>query len=296
MTSIEAFDPAPLLAPIPGDLPCGVNLEFTPGYDAIRLARQSGDSGLPAGLWEREVRKIDWADIQRRCEEQLTSQSKDLQLAAWLLEALVQRFGMDGMVRGMDFFATFTETFWDGVYPPIEEADASLRMKPVDWLLRESAAWLGSGRLTFANAGSEDADAVARLHDAYARVEGDLTRLEQFLNSKAPDFSPSFEELRRALQERRMPLARQMAVAGEAIELRQPGISVGMTREAAYEQLESIARFLQRTEPHSPVPMVLSGLVGWRNATFVDLLQRLPQGGPSIYELLRLFDASATDG
>ncbi len=283
MMSIDEFDPAPLLEPIPGELPCGSNLEFTPEYETLRLARMGGDSGLPAGLWEREVRKIDWAVQQRHCSSLLAQRSKDLQVAAWLVEALVQRFGLGGLVRGAAFFATFAEVFWEGVYPPLEESDASLRMRSTNWLLRSCQQWFASSLLD-----DETGDSSV-LYEAYVNLENDFSRLDRWLAEKSPEHSPSFEEVKRTLQERRMQHARQSASTTEGGESRFPAVPSGMTRELAYEQLDSIAKFLARAEPHSPVSMVLMGLVGWRHASFADLLMRLPQSGPNVYELLKLF-------
>lgn len=283
MMNADEFDSAPLLEPIPGDLPCGTNLEFAPEYEALRLARMGGDSGLPAGLWEREARRIDWAMQQRQCAALLAQRSKDLQVAAWLVEALVQRFGLDGLVRGAAFFATFAEVFWEGVYPPLEESDASLRMRSTDWLLRSCQQWFASNLL------DDEAGDASVLHAAYVNLENDFSRLEQWLATKSPEDSPSFEEIKRILQERRLQSARQLAPTTYGGESRFPAIPSGMTRDSAYEQLDSIAKFLARAEPHSPVSMVLMGLVGWRHSSFADLLVRLPQSGPNVYELLKLF-------
>lgn len=293
MMSVDEFDPSHLLEPIRGDLPCGVNMEFAPEYDAIRLGRKSSDSRLPAGMWERDIRKVDWPELQRQCQQLLTLRSKDLQVAAWLVEALVQRFGMDGLVRGFAFFATFTEVFWESVHPQLEEGDASLRMKPVNWLLRECMGWLTGGQLSVAES-TENVDTAQR-HEEFVCVERDLARLDHWLAAKAPECSPNFEELRKTLLQHRMSLARRITTVGESVEDQLAGFSGGMTRESAYAQLDAIARFLNRAEPHSPVPMVLLGLVAWRNASFADLLQRLPQSGPSVYELLKLFSVSPTD-
>ena len=45
-----------------------------------------------------------------------------------------------------------------------------------------------------------------------------------------------------------------------------------LNRDKAYEDLEKIADFLQKTEPHSPTPYLLNRLVKWKNMTLQELV------------------------
>ncbi|MBK1660896.1 hypothetical protein CKO45_22000, partial [Paracraurococcus ruber] len=59
-------------------------------------------------------------------------------------------------------------------------------------------------------------------------------------------------------------------------------------REAAYQLLEEVAAYLERIEPHSPVPPLLRRAIGWGRMALPELLAELMQeeGGP--FRLLRI--------
>jgi predicted component of type VI protein secretion system len=60
------------------------------------------------------------------------------------------------------------------------------------------------------------------------------------------------------------------------------------SRDAAYRQLEEVARYLEAVEPHSPVPALLRRAIRWGEMRLPDLLAELMQeeGGP--FRLLRI--------
>ena len=45
-----------------------------------------------------------------------------------------------------------------------------------------------------------------------------------------------------------------------------------LNRDKAYADLEKIADFLQKIEPHSPTPYLLNRLVKWKNMTLQELV------------------------
>jgi type VI secretion system ImpA family protein len=62
--------------------------------------------------------------------------------------------------------------------------------------------------------------------------------------------------------------------------------SPALTRDDAYRQLELIANFLRRSEPHSPVADVLDVLVSWRDLSAPELEAALRQSGSGVSILL----------
>ncbi|GAB2870288.1 type VI secretion system protein TssA [Pseudoduganella ginsengisoli] len=123
-----------LLAPISADAPCGQALRFDPVFTEIRLAREEDDPSLPMGEWERPLKRADWPLIEGRCKDMLMHRSKDVQIAAWLLEAWTRQFGLDGLYRGLALIERLLLHYWDGVYPLIEDGDADARAAPLEWL------------------------------------------------------------------------------------------------------------------------------------------------------------------
>lgn len=106
-----------LLAPIVSKPVAGEALGGSPTYAAIRTAREEEDASLPLGAWERELKRADWPAVSRLCVQGLTTQSKDLQLAAWLLEAEIHRQGFRALAPCLSLIAMLSESFWQHMYP-----------------------------------------------------------------------------------------------------------------------------------------------------------------------------------
>ncbi|HEY6331529.1 MAG TPA: type VI secretion system ImpA family N-terminal domain-containing protein, partial [Blastocatellia bacterium] len=81
-----------LLVSIPGENPAGEDLTYDPLLDEIREARRADDN-LEQGDWKRELKSADWNKVVALTSEALATRSKDLQLAAWLAEALAKLHG-----------------------------------------------------------------------------------------------------------------------------------------------------------------------------------------------------------
>jgi type VI secretion system protein ImpA len=123
-----------LLDPIPGDNPGGEYLRYNPIYDQIRQARTE-EEDLPSGEWERERKTADFGLVIKLSREVLANRSKDLQIAAWLTEALLKREGFGGLATGLDVIRGLLDDFWDHLHPELEEDDdAELRAAPLVWV------------------------------------------------------------------------------------------------------------------------------------------------------------------
>lgn len=122
-----------LLNPIPGDNPGGQDLRYDPVYDKIKEARREEDT-LNQGAWAHERKVADWALVIKLTQEAIATRSKDLQLAAWLAEALLKKEGFPGLAGGLDLIQKLLESFWDHLYPEIEDGDLELRATPLNWI------------------------------------------------------------------------------------------------------------------------------------------------------------------
>src|SRR5580765_2687893 len=126
-----------LLNPIAGENPSGVDLRYDNRlllFDKIKEARRQDDN-LAQGDWQHERKVADHKLVVKLTEEALASRSKDLQLAAWLTEALVHAQGFAGLRQGLTLCHGLIQNFWDTLYPPIEDGDLELRGGPLDWLV-----------------------------------------------------------------------------------------------------------------------------------------------------------------
>lgn len=125
-----------LLAPLEGGAPCGQDLRYEGLYDSIRDLRQEDDANVVQGVWETDIRQADWAAVRRLAEEALTTRTKDLQIAAWLAEALAHQKGLEGLAEGIELMAGLADLFWDEVYPALDPEDEHMeaRLAPLEWL------------------------------------------------------------------------------------------------------------------------------------------------------------------
>lgn len=122
-----------LLNPIPGENPAGADLRYAPVYDKLKEARRQ-DEDLNQGVWQTERKVADWPQVLKLGQEIIASQSKDLQVAAWLTEALLNREGFPGLGQGLKLCQGLIENFWDYVYPVIEDEDLEFRATPLEWI------------------------------------------------------------------------------------------------------------------------------------------------------------------
>jgi type VI secretion system protein ImpA len=122
-----------LLNPISEDKPSGENLRYAPVYDKIKEARREDDDA-PQGLWQRERKVADWALTVKLISETLATKTKDLQLVAWLSEAMLKREGVAGLRATIELARGFLENFWDTLYPELEDGDSEFRSAPLQWV------------------------------------------------------------------------------------------------------------------------------------------------------------------
>lgn len=121
-----------ILTPIEGDNPAGEDLRYIL-YDQIAEARRADDA-LNRGDWQREIKSADWETVINLCADALVNRSKDLQIAAWLTEALTVKEGFKGLLSGLKVIHGFLENFWENVYPEIEEGDLEFRVGRLEFL------------------------------------------------------------------------------------------------------------------------------------------------------------------
>src|SRR5215472_15955557 len=131
--------PDTILRPIPGENPSGQNLRYDPVYEKVKEARREEDD-LPQGEWSHAVKVADSALVVRLAVDALSNKSKDLQLAAWLTEALLREDGVGGLTQGLDLDQELLQNFRDTLYPVAEDGDVELRAAPLDLGVDRSCA------------------------------------------------------------------------------------------------------------------------------------------------------------
>ncbi len=135
-----------LSAPVSPEHPCGEAIRFDPAWDALREARRQDDATLPAGVWQYELKRADWTEVERLATGLLQRRSKDIQIAAWLGEAWIERHGLHGLLRGLTLVAVLCETYPDSVHPlPEEDGDTGARASSLVWIIERYTERLRNG-------------------------------------------------------------------------------------------------------------------------------------------------------
>jgi type VI secretion system protein ImpA len=139
-----------LLTPIAGENPSGEDLYYDRIFDQIKEARREDADDLPEGDWERtQKKKADHRAVIKLAGEAIAKRSKDIRLAGWLVEAHLRVEGFPVLVPGIELLRTLQETFWETLFPPIEEGgDVELRMLSVEAAARLIAAAARKAPLT----------------------------------------------------------------------------------------------------------------------------------------------------
>jgi type VI secretion system protein ImpA len=191
----HVVDVGAMLAPLPGDRPAGKDLKFEGLHDEIRNARRA-DDGLGQGDWVRETKSADWEKAAALAADALTGRTKDLQVCAWMAEALVNLHGIVGLRDALRVVRGLHEQFWDDLFPAMDDGDVEGRANIISSMQELTADALKGAPLTvtgldyiaweesnFFNVGPDVDPEVAEARRARAEKEGKVTS-EDWLKAK----------------------------------------------------------------------------------------------------------------
>ncbi len=143
MPSEPTIDLDALAAPISADQPAGSYLKES---DFERL-QQAKDLRADAVAAERKLRELamydeadllmipeqdrhvetpNWRIVRDACLDILANHSKDLWVAAWLIEANTRLEGFAGLRDGFHLVAELVERYWSDIHPPADEDEGYL--------------------------------------------------------------------------------------------------------------------------------------------------------------------------
>lgn len=333
-----------LVEPIHGNEGSGRAVAGSSIGNAIRQSRAADDASLPMGGLQRELRRADWERVMHISCDALVHHGKDLQAAAWLLEAQIHRRGFGAIAGGLYLLVRLCERYWDDIHPQTEDGNHVRRANIFAWINRKLSPSLRQVPLAFDRQGKAfvltdwerlrhqerlrqaDPDSIdegpsgAELSAALAAMAGDtcadmerdladalamLKHLSELLDVKLAGDAPAFNlfagvmEQARGLLEaelqrrgvprhaRPSPVPEAPAVPAAPVEAATAPAAVTLPQTArsepagirdraeAYALLEQAAAFLQRVEPHSPVPYVVRRAAEWGQLSAAELYQEL---------------------
>lgn len=137
LTTSATIDLEALLAPISESSPTGVDLRLDSSpksvyyqlkdlRSAARAAERRADSeGDTQGL------SPEWQNILTLASRALATSSKDLELTAWLIEALVRAHGFSGLRDGFQLANGLIERYWETFHSLQDEDGLETRLAPL---------------------------------------------------------------------------------------------------------------------------------------------------------------------
>jgi type VI secretion system protein ImpA len=136
MATPEVLDFSTLLNPIAGENPAGEDLRSnsspTSPYYGVKDARSTARTTERQLIMGGEaVSPPDWRLVVQRATKAIAEKSKDLEIAAYLTEALVRLNGFAGLRDGFRLMRELIEQFWDSMYPAIDEDGVETRVAPL---------------------------------------------------------------------------------------------------------------------------------------------------------------------
>ncbi|MBK9386846.1 MAG: type VI secretion system protein TssA [Planctomycetes bacterium] len=138
MGSPAVLDFEALLAPIAGEKATGADLRqdvsssaeyyrIKDARSAARASERQGEFGSVIGMAEAQV----WRPIIEDASHALAQRTKDLEIVAWLIEALVRAEGFAGLRDGLRLARELVERYWDGLYPTPDEDGVATKVSPI---------------------------------------------------------------------------------------------------------------------------------------------------------------------
>ncbi|HEY4264836.1 MAG TPA: type VI secretion system protein TssA [Micropepsaceae bacterium] len=140
MGSPPCIDIEQLLAPISEGAPAGANIREdvvpTSVYFRLKDARSAARSAEKRADAEGEYLGVtpEWRTIQDLATTVLSERSKDLEVTAWLIEALVRLQGFPGLRDGCRLARGLVEQYWDTIHSLEDEQGVATKVAPLTGL------------------------------------------------------------------------------------------------------------------------------------------------------------------
>lgn len=126
-----------ILEPVPGGRPSGQDLRQDFSHDSLYGRLKDARNAARSAERRQEADGEDagpppeWKLIEELAAEALATRSKDLELAAWMTEALLRLHGPTGLADGFVLLQGLVETFWPDIHPMSEEEGIAATLAPL---------------------------------------------------------------------------------------------------------------------------------------------------------------------
>ncbi len=151
MADVEPIPPVinleALMQPISEEKPSGESEQYSGLYDEIREFRRADDN-LSQGQWQTELKIADFRQVIRLAVPALETQTKDLQIGAWLAESLIKEHGFIGLRDSLRLLNGLQENFWETMFPEIDEGDMEGRANALEWIDKQASFAIKEAKIT----------------------------------------------------------------------------------------------------------------------------------------------------
>lgn len=140
MASAETLDFSRLTSPLEGDSSVGTDLRLdtspTSLYYQVKDARSGARAVERQAMMngEEQAPAADWGPVIQLAPELLATETKDLEIAAYLIEGLVREHGFAGLRDGFRLLRELVTQFGDAIYPLPDEDGIETRVAPLTGL------------------------------------------------------------------------------------------------------------------------------------------------------------------
>lgn len=140
MASSPLIDLESLLAPISDDAPTGIDCRDDPSplslYQQVKSARSSARGAERQNISGRSNNEIDdfWRSVTDTAPRLLATVSKDLEVCSWYTEAMLRRYGFNGLRDSFQIIDGLIERYWEQLYPMPDEDGLETRVSSLSGL------------------------------------------------------------------------------------------------------------------------------------------------------------------
>ncbi|ELY3597210.1 ImpA family type VI secretion system protein [Cronobacter turicensis] len=107
----------PLMQPLPGAFPCGINLEYDPDF-ILLLSRLQPRLDAEYGHFTEAAEPVNWAEAERDCHA-LFQRSKDLRLMIILMRCRLRQIGLLALEEGLTALFSLIKRWPDDIHPQL---------------------------------------------------------------------------------------------------------------------------------------------------------------------------------
>lgn len=207
--------------PISDGQPTGDNIRYDDEFEFVEDELSKQGSMIDRGL-------VHWDKVIYASSNILSNKSKDLKVSCYLIRALFENRGVQGLQIGLEINHQILNQFWDNLFPVKKRARAN------------AYEWLSSKFIPLLENLEPELDSLTALESSYESIKN----IEQFLNEQLLDDAPALGSLRRLINDLIEPLKQLKEIEDKkqiALQLSKNTVDGDVTTEGIDSELSSSA-------------------------------------------------------